>query len=202
MTQKELLDHLKNNFKTFPVFLKHKRTRYHKEGSFEKNQAFCIEIFDNIYVYGSIINPDTKSKNSWHNHAVVICIFDCFTEGIDLETFKSVEKKALLPPSITQLTLFKVNMMIKLDYKVDFSISYGFTYTIERAAPKKSKKYYVNEEKKRLFFKREYMHVYAITTDYGVYSEIYRAIIRKYDKIYLANTQEYYDYTDFILNLK
>lgn len=159
-------------------FRKGKRTRCTPK----KNDIFVIEIFDNIFVYGIILNPKIVNEScSFFDGRPVFVIYDVVTVGINLNAFLEREKNILVEPFIT-FTAELNNGFIRVigNYEKDINIDYGFYIekcNFETKKPVRIEEYYT-ESGKRLKRKPMYSTSYrTIKTNLGILKGIYMGLI-------------------------
>ena len=159
-------------------FRKGKRTRC----SPRKNDVFVIEILDNIFAYGVILNPKILNDSCmFFDGRAVLVLYDIATIGINFNEFLKREKNILVAPFVTLKTELN-NGFIRIigNYDEEIEIDYGFH--IEKCDAKTNKpiklEEYYTENGKRLKRKPMYSNTYGgITTNLGILEQIYTGLI-------------------------
>lgn len=178
------------------------KRNYMKNEELKINQVFCFKIMENVYAYGSVLNSSlTNCEHDWYNGALVIVIYDFFTKNINLEEFAKTNKIILIEPMITKLSFFRKGILIPLDFYFKLDISYGFyknKFNIKTKVFERVNKVY-NEYGKKIRSKKRYLSIYAITTDIGLFQEMFSKIIDN-KKLNISGENKFDEFAKFILS--
>lgn len=167
-----------------------KRKRYRVK-TLNRGDVFVAEIFDNIFVYGQVINPYINNEyNELFNGNVVVVFYQIVTKGIDIEFYSNCNKKVLTSPKIILEKVSFNNGALKLIgiNEAVPKISYGFYITRWNEKKKRNImiKRWIDENFKIKFLKPKYLAAYSLFTEYGMELSVQRGI-EKYNKVLQVN---------------
>lgn len=203
MNRKNEINNKINEFQKVPLFPNECKKNYMKVDDFKKNQVFCFKITNNIYAYGSVVNDAlTRFESEWYKGAVVIEIYNYFTEAIQVDVFKKCNKELLFPPVITKLSFFKQGILIPLEYEYSSTTKYGFykrKFNVKTEKYEKLKDIY-SEYGLRVKSKKDYISLFAITTNIGLFHEIYRSINFQ-NQLIVSGKDMFESFEEFILTI-
>jgi len=182
---------LRNIDVTKIVFRKTKRTRY----KIQKNDIFAIEIFDDVFVYGAILNPKIHTpKCLVTNNATLFVYFDYISRGINYNGFLQSDKKLLVAPFMSTDKLVSQGFIRILGNCELPKIDYGFYSEILDAKTMhfvKQEKY-MTEYKKILKKKPKYSRDFGLITHGGALTIIYKRFIIESKLLYIDGEDSNY----------
>lgn len=172
-------------------FRKRKRTRI-KE--LYKGDVFVAEIFDDIFVYGQVMNPCIKNEfDSFYDKGVLVVFYQIITKGIDIDFYQKSEKRVLVTPQIIYRKVSFNNgalKLIRINHHLP-KISYGFYSLRSGHKDHKYKKIgiWVDEEYNIKILRPKYLTPDGLTTEYGMESLVKKGII-EYNKTLQLNNDD------------
>lgn len=136
-----------------------------------KGDLFAVEILENIYVYGQVLETQVKRNEKQD----ILVIYDYFSYGLNLEGLLKANYQVLVAPFITGDILFNNGFLQLLEVKKGDIINddynfYTYKYT-ENIYTFRNKDGEVMKEA-ALYTQEE-----GLMTDYGIYSDIIFSLI-------------------------
>lgn len=166
-------------------FRKRKKARIKK---LDKGDVFVAEIFDDIFVYGQVVNPCIDDEiESFFDKNVVVVFYQIITKGIDVDFYNNSEKRILLGPRIILRKVSFNNGALKLigiNHCLP-KISYGFFPPFSRFKKCRFKNIglWIDENYHIKIFKPKYVAAYGICTEYGMENGVKRGIEKYKDTL-------------------
>lgn len=136
-----------------------------------KGDFFAVEILENIYVYGQVLETLVKSNE----HLVILTIYDYLSYGLNIDGLLQTDYKVMVSPFYTGDRMFNNGFLQLLGVNKENNLIENYNFFIYNSF---DGCYVFYDKYSKLMEKAEkYTHSSGLMTDYGIYSDIIFCLI-------------------------
>lgn len=161
-----------------------------------KGDFFAVEILENIYVYGQVLETLVKSNEN----LVILTIYDYLSYGLNIDGLLQTDYKVMVSPFYTGDRMFNNGFLQLLGVNKENNLIENYNFFIYNSFD--GCYVFYDKYSKSMEKAEKYTHSSGLMTDYGIYSDIIFCLITNKELLVIDGVDYKYKLYDLLKGKK